>query len=91
VTEDSDAFAVIVSEETGVISFAISGMLRRNLDGPSLRRMIQQADGALAIGDRSRSSLEHGGEKAGAGDLNSWSHRAGLTACPAPEALERSS
>lgn len=43
VTEDSDAFAVIVSEETGVISFAISGMLRRNLDGPSLRRMIQQA------------------------------------------------
>ncbi|MFZ4985051.1 MAG: diadenylate cyclase CdaA [Blastocatellia bacterium] len=43
VTEDSDAFAVIISEETGVISFAINGMLRRNLDGPSLRRMIQQA------------------------------------------------
>lgn len=43
VTEDSDAFAVIVSEETGVISYAINGMLRRNLDGPGLRRMIQQA------------------------------------------------
>lgn len=42
-TEDSDAFAVIVSEETGVISFAVNGLLRRNLDGPSLRRMIQQA------------------------------------------------
>ncbi len=42
-TEDSDAFAVIVSEETGVISFSIDGHLRRNLDGPSLRRMIQQA------------------------------------------------
>jgi diadenylate cyclase len=43
VTEDSDAFAVIVSEETGVISFAIDGELKRNLDGPHLRRSIQQA------------------------------------------------
>jgi diadenylate cyclase len=43
VTEDSDAFAVIVSEETGVISFAIEGKLKRNLDGPGLRRLIQQA------------------------------------------------
>jgi uncharacterized protein (TIGR00159 family) len=42
-TEDSDAFAVIVSEETGVISFAIDGGLKRNLDGPGLRRLIQQA------------------------------------------------
>lgn len=43
VTEDSDAFVVIVSEETGVISFAIEGRLKRNLDGPGLRRRIQQA------------------------------------------------
>lgn len=43
VTEDSDAFAVIVSEETGVISFAIEGRLKRNLDGPGLRQLIQQA------------------------------------------------
>lgn len=43
VTEDSDAFAVIVSEETGAISFAIDGRLKRNLDGPGLRRRIQQA------------------------------------------------
>jgi diadenylate cyclase len=43
VTEDTDAFAVIVSEETGVISFSIEGRLKRNLDGPGLRRMIQQA------------------------------------------------
>ncbi len=42
-TEDSDAFAVIVSEETGVISFAIDGRLKRNLDGPHLRRLMQQA------------------------------------------------
>jgi diadenylate cyclase len=42
VTEDSDAFVVIVSEETGVISFAIEGRLKRNLDGPNLRSLIQQ-------------------------------------------------
>ena len=43
VTEDTDAFAVIVSEETGAISFAIEGVLTRNLDGPRLRRLIQTA------------------------------------------------
>jgi diadenylate cyclase len=43
VTEDSDAFVVIVSEETGVISFAIEGRLKRNLDGPRLRSLIQRA------------------------------------------------
>jgi diadenylate cyclase len=43
VTEDSDAFVVIVSEETGVISFAKEGRLKRNLDGPKLRSLIQQA------------------------------------------------
>jgi diadenylate cyclase len=43
VTEDSDAFAVVVSEETGAISFVIDGRLYRNLDGPKLRRFIQSA------------------------------------------------
>jgi diadenylate cyclase len=43
VTEDSDAFAVVVSEETGAISFVLDGRLSRNLDGPKLRRMIQSA------------------------------------------------
>jgi diadenylate cyclase len=43
VTEDSDAFVVVVSEETGVISFAKEGRLKRNLDGPKLRSLIQQA------------------------------------------------
>ena len=43
ITEDSDAFAVIVSEETGSISFAVDGNLTRHLDGPRLRRLIQQA------------------------------------------------
>jgi diadenylate cyclase len=43
VTEDSDAFAVVISEETGVISFVIDGQLTRNLDGPKLRRLIHKA------------------------------------------------
>lgn len=43
ITEDSDAFAVIVSEETGSISFAEEGRIQRHLDGPRLRRLIQQA------------------------------------------------
>jgi diadenylate cyclase len=43
VTEDTDAFAVIVSEETGAISFVVEGRLLRNLDGPRLRRLIQSA------------------------------------------------
>ncbi|MFN0119820.1 MAG: diadenylate cyclase CdaA [Blastocatellia bacterium] len=43
ITEDSDAFSVIVSEETGVISFAISGAILRNLDGPKLRALMVRA------------------------------------------------
>lgn len=43
ITEDSDAFAVIVSEETGSISFAVEGRISRHLDGPHLRRLIQHA------------------------------------------------
>ncbi len=43
ITEDSDAFAVVVSEETGTISFAINGRLTRNLDAPRLRRLILHA------------------------------------------------
>ena len=42
-TEDSDAFAVVVSEETGVISFVVEGRMERNLTGPELRDLIQQA------------------------------------------------
>ena len=40
VTEESDAVVVVVSEETGNISIAVGGDIRRNLDGPSLRRHL---------------------------------------------------
>ena len=43
ITEDSDCFAVIVSEETGSISFTLGGHITRHLDGPGLRRLIQRA------------------------------------------------
>src|SRR4051794_7804158 len=41
VTEDSDALAVVVSEETGQISVAHHGRLTRNLDQDRLRRVLR--------------------------------------------------
>lgn len=41
ITEESDAIAIIVSEETGQISVAHSGRLIRNLDQDRLRRVLR--------------------------------------------------
>lgn len=43
ITEDTDAVAVVVSEETGLISFVQGGQIRRALDAPRLRAAIQAA------------------------------------------------
>jgi diadenylate cyclase len=43
VTEDTDAVAVVVSEETGLISFVQAGQIKRGLDAPKLRESISQA------------------------------------------------
>jgi diadenylate cyclase len=43
ITEETDAVAIIVSEETGTISAAIEGKITRNLDGASLREILLQA------------------------------------------------
>src|SRR5262245_2218416 len=40
ITEDTDAVAVVVSEETGVISFVESGEISRYLNAPALRERI---------------------------------------------------
>ena len=40
VTEETDALAVVVSEETGKISLAHDGQLRRGLDGKELRNTL---------------------------------------------------
>ncbi|MCX7702750.1 MAG: diadenylate cyclase CdaA [Planctomycetota bacterium] len=42
VTEDSDAVAIVVSEETGAISIAVGGELERNLDKPSLEKRLRE-------------------------------------------------
>ncbi len=43
VTEDTDAVAVVVSEETGLISFVQEGQIKRGLDATKLRAAIFQA------------------------------------------------
>jgi diadenylate cyclase len=45
VTEDTDAVAVVVSEETGIISLVAEGVIRRNLDGRSLKDALFAALG----------------------------------------------
>lgn len=42
ITEETDAVAVIVSEETGRISLAMSGELLRGIDGPRLRVVLRE-------------------------------------------------
>ncbi|OGL45954.1 MAG: TIGR00159 family protein [Candidatus Schekmanbacteria bacterium RBG_13_48_7] len=42
ITEDTDAASVIVSEETGGISFALRGRLTKNLDNNSLKRVLRR-------------------------------------------------
>ncbi len=40
ISEETDAVAVVVSEETGIISIAVDGQMIRDLDGRSLRNML---------------------------------------------------
>jgi len=43
VTEDTDAVAVVVSEESGIISIVSGGRIRRELDGPALKAALLEA------------------------------------------------
>jgi diadenylate cyclase len=47
VTEDTDAVAVVVSEETGLLSFVQRGDIKRGLDATKLREAILEALGLL--------------------------------------------
>ena len=49
VTEDTDAVAVVVSEETGLISFVQAGEIKRGVDATKLRASIFEA---LGVGPR---------------------------------------
>ena len=43
ITEDTDAVATVVSEETGVISFVQNGEITRYLNSTTLRELLQEA------------------------------------------------
>ena len=43
VTEDTDALAVVVSEESGLISLVAGGRIRRGLDGRELKLALLEA------------------------------------------------
>jgi diadenylate cyclase len=45
VTEESDAIAIVVSEETGTISLVAGGEISRNLGGPDLRQRLSELVG----------------------------------------------
>ncbi len=47
-SEDTDAVAVVVSEETGLISVVEGGRIERGLDGPALRKTLL---GLLGLGE----------------------------------------
>ncbi len=43
ITEGSDAISVVVSEETGLITFVVGGNVRRNVDTNTLRKLLLSA------------------------------------------------
>src|SRR5437763_13416043 len=61
ITEDTDAVAVVVSEETGLISFVQGGQIRRGLDGTRLRAAILDAldPGARASAEEEEKQAEN--------------------------------
>jgi diadenylate cyclase len=61
ITEETDAVAIIVSEETGTISAAIEGKITRNLDGAGLRDILLTAMQGKPV-DASEEPLTQGQE-----------------------------
>lgn len=60
VTEDTDAVAVVVSEETGLISFVQDGQIKRGLDATKLRAAIFQALEVSPKKDKARDKIGDG-------------------------------
>ena len=48
ITEDTDAVAIVVSEETGLVSFVNDGAIASALDGDALRQKLREAFGQEA-------------------------------------------
>lgn len=51
-TEETDTVVIVVSEETGMISIAYNGRLKRGFDGPHLRRVLSSFLGRESSGLR---------------------------------------
>ena len=66
ITEDSDAVAIVVSEETGLVSFVRRGRIKRALDATRLRAAIYKQ-----LESRPRTSDPHGTEAAEAEEVAS--------------------
>ncbi len=68
-SESSDAVVVIVSEETGTISVAVGGMLKRHLAPQMLQRLLKnelvdtKQDEDLTLGEKIKAFLVRGGGK----------------------------
>ena len=70
-SEVSDAVVVIVSEETGTISVAVGGMLKRHLASQTLEKLLHnelcpknEADGDQALALRLKKGLRKTGKEA---------------------------
>lgn len=64
-TEETDTVVIVVSEETGVISIAYNGRLKRGFDGPHLRRVLssflgREQSGLRALGKKQRAEDRSG-------------------------------
>jgi diadenylate cyclase len=60
VTEDTDAVAVVVSEESGLISFVQHGEIKRGLDAPKLRAAISLALEVSPKREKLKQQEQHG-------------------------------
>jgi len=67
ITEDSDAVAIVVSEETGLVSFVRRGRIKRALDATRLRAAIyKQLESRLRKSDPHETEAAEAGEAASA-------------------------
>ncbi len=57
ITEGSDAVSVVVSEETGLITFVENGEVRRNLDTNQLRKLLLEAMN-IAVAEQKRETTK---------------------------------
>jgi diadenylate cyclase len=69
ITEDSDAVAIVVSEETGLVSFVRAGRIRRALDATRLRAAIFQAVEGRDAGRRRTNAIQASDSEREAGEI----------------------